>query len=299
MRNIPEQAQMDLAVAASTYTRVLRVNLPNGTSYGICMSNADVTYDHGDGALTYVAANAFDPTTFSSDVAYSVDNAEGYALISNDIPGVTVDMVDAGQLDGGSWICYYVNYLNPTPGSAVILDAGDLGQVRTQFGMVWIPELLSYAMRLQQSVGNTYSRTCRAIFGTVAASPQGCGIDATPLWLNFTVTSVGAEDDRSWSDSSLVAGDHPFNPGRIQWLTGQNASITRIYSVENVDTDGEITQFETTPYAIQVGDTGRIRPDCDKTVANCNAYGNFLNMKAEPLIPVGDTAAIQVPGAQT
>jgi uncharacterized phage protein (TIGR02218 family) len=265
------------------------------------MSNQDVIYDHGDGPITYVATNGFDPSAFSSDIAYSVDNAEGYALISDDVPGVTQEMVDAGVMDSAQWVCYYVDYLNPATGSAVILDAGDIGQVRTQYGMLWIPELLSYIMRLKQTIGDVWSRTCRADFGSPAPSPHGCGIDADALWQNFTVVSVGAENDRTFTASGLTQDpDKPFYPGKVDWLTGDNAGrrvATESFTVDG--SNGDITLLETVSYPIQVGDTGRLRPDCNKTKDQCDKYDNYVNMKAEPLIPVGDTAAIQIPGAQT
>lgn len=297
-RNIPIQTVTALAENASTFTRLLRITLTNGISYGLCMSNRDVTYDHGDGtgSMNYSSTNGFDPSTFSSSIDYSVDNAEGYAMVSEDIPGVTVEMVQAGVMNDAQWICYYVDYLNPTAGSAVVLDAGDVGTATTQYGMVWIPELLSYAMRLRQPIGGTYSRTCRAIFGTPADSQTGCGIDVTGLWIAGTVTSVGAETDRTFTASALVPGAYPLFPGRVQFLTGANAG--GLYAVESYATGGVVTLNETTVYPIADGDTFQIRPDCDLTEANCNIYGNYLNMKAEPRIPVGDTAAIASPGAQ-
>lgn len=302
MRNIPDQIRLALNSPASTLTRLLRVMLADGTNYGLCMSNRDVIYDHGDGPITYVATNGFDPSTFSADVGYSVDNAEGYALISDDVPGITQEMVNAGALDGAQWACYYMDYENPITASAVVLDAGDVGQVQVQFGMLWIPELLSYIVRLTQNIGDVYSRTCRADFGSYAAQPHGCGINADALWQNFTVTAVGAETDRTFTTTGLsIDPNKPFYPGRIQWLTG--ASAGKLVTIEefDVDTAGDqiVSLMETLAYAIQVGDTGRIRPDCIKTWTQCGLYNNKINFKGEPLIPVGDTAAIQIPGAQT
>ncbi len=300
-RNIPIQLVESLGQAASTMTRLLRITLKSGFVYGICMSNRDVTYDDGAGALLYRSADAFDPTTFSSDISYSVDNSQGYALLSNDIPEISLEAVDAGEMDDGQWICYYVDYLRPLPKQHVVLDAGDLGQVQTKGGLVWIPELLSYIMRLRQPVGGVYSRTCRAIFGTPAPSQTGCGIDVTGLWINFTVSAVGAESNRTFIAAGLVAGSHGLYPGRVEWLTGRNtAKGGRQYATESFDAPSStVTLSETTGYVIAVGDTGRIRPDCDKTEAMCNSYDNFPNMKAETKIPVGDTVAISVPGAQT
>lgn len=301
MRKIPTPIRLAVEAPASTLTRLLRIILADGTSYGLCMSNRDVTYDHGDGVITYVASNSFDPSMFSSDIAYSVDNAQGYALVSNDISGVTEQDVNVGRLDGAQWVCYYVDYMAPTTGSAVVLDAGDVGMVQVQFGMLWIPELLSYAIRLKQNVGDVYSRTCRAVYGTPAPQPHGCGVELSGLWQNFTVDAVGEETDRTFTTSGLtVDAGRPFYPGRIEWFTGSNAGKTVSIEDFQVDSNGQqVSLMETMPYAIAPGDTGRIRPDCDKTWARCGVDNNQLNFKGEPLIPVGDTAAIQVPGAQT
>lgn len=301
-RKIPTQVRLALNSHASTLTRLLRIILQDGTSYGLCMSNRDVVYDHGDGPVTYVASNSFDPSTFSADISYSVDNAQGYALISNDVDGITEQDVNTGRLDGAQWVCYYVDYEKPYQASAVVLDAGDVGTVQTQFGLLWIPELLSYIIRLKQNVGDVYSRTCRAQYGSPAPQQHGCGVDITGLWQAFTVTAVGDETDRTFETSGLtVDSGRPFYPGRVEWLTGNNAGTS--ISIEDFNEDSSGTQtvslMETLPYAIANGDTGRIRPDCDKTWARCGVDSNQLNFKGEPLIPVGDTAAIQIPGAQT
>jgi len=297
-RPIPTPLQLDLASDSSTLTRGIKFKLRNGMVYGICMTNRDVIYDHndGDGPITYVASNGFDPSTISADEGYSVDNAEGYALISDDIPGVTVEMVNAGALENAKWQLFYFNYESPAAGSAALLDAGDVGITSTQFGMVWTPELLSFVMRLKQAVGSVWTRTCRAIFGTPANSQTGCGVDAESLWVNFTVTSVGAENDRSFVATGLGAGN--YFPGRVEWLTGKNAS-TALAATEDYNAGTHtVTLNDGAGYAIQVGDTGRIRPDCDKTKANCKFYNNYPNMKAEDTIPVSDAVAISTPGAQ-
>lgn len=292
-RSIPVATQQALSKPASTMTRVLKIMLKNGSVYGLCMTNKDVPYDDGSGLVNYVATNGFDPSAFSADASYSVDNAEGYALISNDIPGITVEMVAAGELDDARWICYYLDYESPVPKSAVLLDAGDVGEVKVDHGLIFTPELLSYMMRLKQPVGGIWSRTCRAVFGSPANSQTGCGVNAEALWQNFTVTAVGNETDRQFTVSG-PAGN--FNPGRVRFSTGKNAGP--IFATENV-AGNSVMLSETTPYDIQVGDTGRIRPDCDKTATMCKFYNNYPNMKAEDSIPVSDAAAISVPGAQT
>lgn len=299
-RVVPVALQTHLDEAATTTTRLLKITLKSGLAYGLAMLDQDVAYDDGtaDGEINYIATNGFDASTMSADLGFSVANAEAYALISDAVPGVTVAMVEAGEFDDAQWVLYLVNFLNLANGH-VTLDAGDVGEVTTRFGMLWMPELLSYAMRLRQPIGSVWSRRCRAIFGTPADSQTGCGVDLAPLWQNGTVLSVGAETNRIFT-GDVVSPDSPGivpMPGRVQFLTGANAP--REFAIEEVSGD-VVTLSEPTNYAIAPGNTYRIRPDCAKRYAeDCIAkYNNGPNFKGEPLIPVGDAVSGQTPGAQ-
>lgn len=299
-RHVPAALLAHLLQPTTTTTRLLKIIGRDGELvYGLAMLDQNVTYDDGDGDLIYYATAGFDPSAFASDTGYSVDNAEGMALISEEVPHVTVEMIEAGALDDGRWACYLVNWRDLTMGH-ILLDAGDLGEVRTRFGMVWIPELLSYMARLKQPVGSVWSRNrCRAIFGTPASSQTGCGVSLTPLWEEGEVLSVGAETDRMFT-GSVGAADSPTPsnyPARVQFLTGANAG--REFATESIE-GAQFTLTETTGYAIQVGDLYRRRLDCAKRYTeDCDQrYSNRLNFKGEPLIPIGDSSAVQSPGAQ-
>lgn len=297
-RQVPPALQAHLNDPATTTTRLLKVTLTNGFVYGLSMLDADVIYDDGGGAITYVATNGFDSSTISADIGYTVDNAEGYALISNDISGLELADIQAGVLDDAQWVCYLVNFRDLTQGH-IVIDAGDVGEVRTKYGLVWLPELLSYMARLRQPVGASWSRTCRAIFGTPANSQTGCGVSLTPLWVSGTVVSVGAEANRTFTGDD-IGGDSPALdpfPGRVQFLTGANAG--REFSVEELD-GLTVSLADPANYEIAPGDTYRIRPDCAKRyLEDCIAkFANGPNFKGEPLIPVGDAAGLQSPGAQ-
>jgi uncharacterized phage protein (TIGR02218 family) len=296
MRTVPAALATHLQGVSTTTTRLLKVTLKSGVSYGLCMTDRTLVYDDGAGEVDYVATNGFDPSTLSADLGYSVDNAEGFALISDVVAGVTVEMVERGELDDATWIMYLVNFEDLTPGRHVLLDAGDLGEVRAKHGMVWIPELLSYGMRLRQPIGGVWSRTCRAIFGSPAAAQKGCGIDADVLWVAGSVVSVGAETDRVFTGDNGPTLHTPV-PGRVRWTYGSNSG--REYGVESV-AGAVIELTEPTTYPIDIGDEYEIRPDCGKQYQrDCiDIWDNGINFKGEPLIPVGDAASNQVPGAQ-
>lgn len=298
MRTVPAPLQAHLNQASTSTTRLIKITLKNGDIYGLAMLDRDVVYDDGDGELVYSATNGFDPSTLSSDIAFAVDNSEAMALLERSSGGITLEMIEAGEVDDAEWICYLVNWQDLSMGHA-ILDAGDVGPVRDKHSMLWLLELLSYAMRLRQPVGSVDSRTCRAEFGTPADSQTGCGIDLTPLWVYGEVVSVGAETNRVFTGSGVNDSGQdivPF-PGRVQWLTGANAG--REFGVEDLD-DITVTLGETTGYAIQVGDEYRIRPHCGlRYTEDCiGVWGNGINFKGEPYIPVGDGVAAQTPGAQ-
>lgn len=293
-RTVPAPLQAHLDGAATTTTRLLKISLKNGFVYGLCMLDRDIEYDDGAGPINYIASNGFDSSELAADVGYSVANAEGLALLSNDVPGIDTAQIRAGDLDDATWICYLVNFEDLSMGH-ILLDAGDLGEVRERDGIVWFPELLSYITRLRQPIGSVWSRTCRAVFGSPADSQTGCGIDLAPLWANGEVTAVGAESNRVFTGDTLSA-IAPF-PGRVQFLTGANAG--REFATEGV-AGLVITLSDTTPYPIAEGDTYRIRPDCRKRYQeDCiDVYDNGPNFKGEPHIPVGDSSAVQAPGGQ-
>lgn len=291
-RTVPTALQTHLDGAVTTTCRLLRIQLRDGRVFGVTSLDADVTYNDGRGSITYSANQGVDPSALSSDSDLSVSNAEAQSLLVTTGSGITEAMIEAGELRDAEWTLYLVNYRNLANGHA-ILGAGDVGEVTKRWGLVWMPELLSYSVRLRQPIGTHWSRTCRAIFGSAAEGQTGCGVAADTLWVSGTVSGVGAETDRVFT-GSVVAG--AFVPGRVEWVSGQN--VGRIGIIDSF-TAGTATLANAMPYPIVNGNTYRIRPDCARTWAACTAYGNQLNFKGEPLIPSGDAASVSTPGAQT
>lgn len=303
-RVVPAELQAHLDGHSTTTCRLLKIvgsaNLSPRFAFGLCELDRDVEYDDdsGDGATLYSAANGFNPATMAADLGFSVANSEGYSLVSSSpIDGVTEELINSGALDDATWVCYLVNFEDLTPGRHVILDAGDVGQIRVRHGVLWLPELLSYAMRLKQPVGGVWSRKCRAIFGSPANSPTGCGVDAEALWVEGTVTAVGSETGRAFTGDVVASLPSVTYPGRVLFLTGDNAG--REYPAEEVD-GFDVELLEPARFPIQIGDTYLMRRDCQKRFEeDCIAlYDNGLNFKGEPLIPTGDAAQVMSPGSE-
>lgn len=109
-----------------------------------------------------------------------------------------------------------------------------------------------------------------------------------------TVTAPASGTAYTWSGTLPLWPDGFFAPGVVQWVTGANAG--REHEVESYDaTTGAIVLVIPTPNTIAVGDTFKIRRDCDKSKASCIAYGNLLNMRAEPELPRANGIDLQSP----
>lgn len=292
MRIIPEALKAHLQQNVTTTCRLLRITLSSGQVWGMTTLDRDVVYD----GVLYSAANGFDPSIIATDTGLSVDNAEATALLSVDVPGITLEMAMTGALDDASWELRLVNWADLSMGHMVI-DAGDIGEVTVSGESVYIPELLSYAMRLKQSIGYVWSRRCRAVFGSDPNSQTGCGVDASGMWRAGTVTAVGSEPQVVFAAAGLVLDQDPV-PGRLRWTSGPNQSA-RLYQVEGYSAASHtVALLEPSSFPIAAGHQFEIRRDCNKSPSFCTAYGNFINYKGEPYIPVGDGLETMTPGAQ-
>lgn len=279
-----------IAGHSTTTCRLLKFTLKNGDVFGIATLDVPVPYDDGtaDGEIAYSATQGFDPSALRTDTGFSVDNAEASAILAQELPGITREMVDAGDIDDARWVCYLVNFRDLSMGH-MILGGGDVGEVRLRYGVMWMPELLSYMSRLKRPIGHSWSIRGRCIFGSPADSQTGCGVDVSGMWVEGEVASVGPETSRTFTGDA-VATPHSF-PGRVEWLTGPNAG--RLYATEAV-AGLVITLAETTAYPIEDGDTYRIRPDCGKRwQEDCvTIWNNGARFKGEPYIPIADESEV-------
>lgn len=294
MRHIPPALFEHLQGSVTSTCRLLKIKLTDNREFGLATLDRDVHYNGVD----YSALNGFDQSIIASDTGLSVDNGEATALVSATVDGITAAMASQGELDNATWELYLVNWADLSMGH-VILDAGDIGEVRVVDGSVYIPELLSYAMRLRQAIGHVWSRRCRAEFGSPADGQTGCGVDASSMWSVGQVRAVDPDDPyRVFADSTLSGIDPEPSPGRVIWVSGKNKS-TRLSLIEAYgDATGTFALFEPLLFPAEIGDEFFFRRDCSKSPSDCIGYGNFINYKGEPFIPVGDGLETMTPSAQ-
>lgn len=293
-RTIPPRLYEHLQGTVTTTCRALLIKLRDGREFGVTTLDRDLHYL----GIKFSALNGFDSSIIASDTGLSVDNAEATALVSATIDGITEEMILAGELDDAQWEMWLLNWNDLSMGHTV-LGAGDLGEVNLVDGMVYIPELLTYAMRLKNSIGHVWQRRCRAIFGTDADSQTGCGVDAESMWQVGEVTGVDDEDShRVFAAFDLIGQEFKSGASVLEFTSGKNRSQRLRFIEAYSDISGTIALFEPLPFAIEVGDEFRIRNDCNKSPSDCIAYGNLINYKGEPYIPVGDGLETMTPSSQ-
>lgn len=316
-RNIPPALAARLRDHSTTLCYLLKVVPREAETFGITTCNRDVDFDDGSGIRTYRAKRGYTASDTETKSDLSVNNAEADGLVAEyPADGVTKEGIARGDYDGAAYMHYLIDYEHPEDGF-VLIGAGTVGRVTTSDDLTMQLEMRSLTQTLKQaSMIELTSITCRAKFGDARCK--------MPLeWVEGTVIGVGDESDRTFyvelyaevdssgvpdvsSDSSVeqtsdgFVVDFPdahFVPGVVHWDTGSNAERENEVDTYELTSDGaQVTLVIPTHQSVEVGDTFRIRQDCDKSRAMCrDRYHNVLNFRGEPDIPRGDATSLGAP----
>lgn len=305
---VPAALLAHMGQPATSLCDLLKVGpLSDGSYVGFTNLDIDVLYDDGEdpGLMTYRAHTGMQKSeTDARSSGVATAGVESLVAIFP-VPGFTQSAIDRGLFDKARWSVYRVNYKDLSMGHMVLPGSGGtLGEQRMKVGGVAAFELRSISDELSQTVVELDSLTCRVKhFGSQDGDePFPCGYDIEPEWVDGTVTSIGSEATREFTDSGLGQADGYFYPGLVEWLTGDNAGSET--EIESFGVGGVVTLQFTEVDAIQVGDTFRIRRDCNRVARDedhgCKAFFEDdwgLHFRGEPDIPVGDSASLNAPGA--
>lgn len=303
--SIALQNHLSLPVTTTCYLQKIGPFDSSGDVIAMTSLDRDVIYNDGFGPVTYYASTGTQISNLSASNDLTVDNGESQTLVPVfPVEGITVEMVDNGELDGVEYVVYKVNYNDLTMGHEVMAN-GKIGNVRIVPGGLVTFENRSWSQLLQQnSVCELDSLTCRVKrFGSQPGEERfPCNYDITPEWVfGVTVTAVGAETVREFSAASLMQPDDYFAPGLVVWTSGDNVGQSKEVETFQSDSSGsDIELLFTTRNPIQIGDTFNIRRDCTRRWEghnSCETYNNREWFRGEPFIPISETVGLLVPGA--
>ncbi len=293
-KTVPAALQTHLDTQQTTLAYLLKITPVVGSAFGVTSLDQDIDYDDGGGSLTYSSATGMNQSSVENSAELSVNNSEAMLLIGTDLSKADIA---GGVLDYASFVVYRINWSDLSNGHYLV-QSGKVGAVRSQDNLSGVIELRSTQQELKQNFIDLYSLGCRASFGSQPGEEKfPCNFDAAALLQNDVVASIGTETDREFTTTDTPAATGPngaltFETALVIFLTGANAGLT----VETETVVGkDITLRFNAAYAIEVGDTFQIRPDCRKRYAeDCiAAYANGENFRGEPLIPLTEENAGQ------
>lgn len=255
--------------------------------YGFTEHDKDIVYS----AVTYKSTTSYN--RFNLNAKFNAESNTTELTGAFDSVITRADAL-AGLWDNAQLTLYLVNWSNLSQG-AMILDTGSFGEFEVnEFGFK--VSLHGLAFLLTFMGGELCAPTCRSDFGaaTLANGQPGCApggalADGTTInSLIQTGTVVTTDGTRNLTASGLTNTGKPFNGGYLSWATGNNTLLT-----------AETLEVEFFPSAnttivlrpnvllqpIQVGDTFKLSPSCDKTELQCGIWKNILNFVGEPNVP--------------
>lgn len=268
MRTASAGMASHIALETTKLCTCWKATLTNGSIYGFTNCSFDLTIS----GVVYKASTGYTPTNIISTERLSVDNLEMMGMLT--VSSIAENDLKAGLWDFAEIEIFQVNYSDLTQGILSPIR-GWLGEVRNG-KTVFTAEFRSLSQKLQQTIGELLSPSCRATLGD-----NRCKKVLTAFTFAGTVETVIS--NRQFTDSALTQADDYFEYGIITWTSGLNTGLSmevKTYAVASV-----ILQL-VMPYAIQVGDTYSIVAGCDKKIETCrDKFDNVPNFRGEPYVP--------------
>ena len=271
MKDISESLKGHLAGEVTTLATCWKLTRRDGDIMGFTDHDKDITFD----SVSYLAASGFTASAVQSTSGMAVDNLDVDGMLSSDF--IKDEDLHAGLYDFAEIEVFMVNYSDLTQGK-LPLRTGWMGEVVFGNGQ-FTAEVRGLSQRLSQKIGNSYSPTCRALFGDAK-----CGKLKNDYKHEAEISAV--ESRQRFTASSLTQETGYFNYGVVKFTSGENNGL----SMEVKDFRHSIvTLVLPMPYDIAEEDEIEIFAGCDKTFQTCcSKFENASNFRGEPHVPGTD-----------
>lgn len=271
MQSLTPAFASHLAQETTTLATCWSVKRKDAVTFYFTEHDADILVD----GMTYKAASGMSASAVTSQAGLMVDNLEFEGILSAD--AITDTDILAGRYDHAEITMFMVNYHDPAMGK-LHLKTGWLGEVTLRDGK-FTAELRGLTARLQQTIGEVYTATCRAALGDMR-----CKKNLSAFTQTGTVTAL--ESAYAFKDSARSELSGYFSYGLLTFTSGANMGI----SMEIRDfSGGRFGLFLPMSYPIAIGDAYSAVAGCDKTFETCvTKFNNALNFRGEPHVPGTD-----------
>jgi uncharacterized phage protein (TIGR02218 family) len=267
VKTIPSPLQTHYNTRATTTATALKVVRPDGNIY------AFTSHDSNNTVLGQVYSSS--PGLDASSVIISAGAAVGNLELTTLHDGTVFTMIDilSGRWRNSSFILFRYNWASPTDGIETLLT-GTFGDVQLKRASV-VVELRDLRQYLQQTIGDSSSKTCRARLGD-----SRCTVALGPWTKTGIITNVTSQ--RVFRDSARTEVIDFFGEGEITFNSGANIGVTA--KVAQYAVDGTFTLALNLFAPVSIGDTYTAVAGCRKRLTeDCKLkFNNVLNMQAEP-----------------
>ena len=230
--------------------------------------------------VPYSSSKAIMPTDMNVQGNLAVTSVEFTTFIGDD---VSLDKIRRGDFNDGRMSAFWVDWTNPNLGKAYIFSDWLVGDIKVRDNKVTI-EIRSKTSLLQTQIVELYSKTCRAMLGD-----SRCQVVLSGFQVTGTVTSVGTNKRKTFTDTSRTETLDIYSGGTIEWTSGNNNGF--IEQVASYDHDTKtFTLFRPMPHDIVTSNSYKATRSCDKTLDTCvGVFDNAINFRGEPWVPQGDS----------
>jgi uncharacterized phage protein (TIGR02218 family) len=268
MKVISAELQAHLEQPVTTLATCWRLRRRDGEILGFTDHDKALVID----AVTYQATTGFTPTAIVGSSGLEVDNLDIEGMLESEALRET-DII-AGVYDFAEMEVFSVNYRDLTQGK-LPLRFGWIGEI-TWNGTRFVAEIRGLTQKLSQTIGDTYSPTCRASLGDAR-----CGVNLESRTVTGVLSGVASATVLLDAGRTEVAGT--YAGGLLTWLSGENAGI----SIEVKSSQpGQLMLVLPAAYLPQVGDSYRLVEGCNKRFDTCKTrFGNAVNFRGEPHVP--------------
>lgn len=271
MQTLSPALSSHLAQEVTTLATCWKLTRKDTTVMGFTDHDVDLVVD----SVLYKARTGMTPTAVTSSLGLQVDNMDIEGLLSDD--AIAEADVIAGKYDHAAVEVFLINYKDIAAGK-LSLATGWLGEV-TLKGQQFVAEVRGLSQKLQQTIGEIYTPTCRANLGDAR-----CAKNLSSFTVTGTIDSI--QSNERFYDAVRTEVPGYFSYGTITFTSGNNNGFTteiREFS------GGTFALFIPAPKELQVGDMYQAIAGCDKRLDTCIArFNNAVNFRGEPHVPGTD-----------
>lgn len=261
----------------NTKALCLRIVCRNGTTIRLTRYPTNLIMSNSQVYLTE-SGHDFSAVVSETSFAAAAVDLEGFVGLSN----ITRDQISSGVFDAAECYLFACDFLNPVEDYEPITKS-ILGKTLLEDDRYKIEEMGLIDL-LHQSIGETYTPSCRKEFG--GTNHGGCKVNVSSLTVSGSITSIS--NNRVFTDSSRAEAADYFGWGTIQFTSGANTGL-RAIKVRDFAA-GQFTLVEEPYYPLEVGVTYTAVPGCRKRLEDCrDKFNNVVRFGGFPWVPTSNT----------